>query len=66
MQTRGKSFIESLVNVAIGYITALLSQLIIFPLVGIDVSFRINIEIGLYFTAISIVRSYLVRRLFNG
>jgi hypothetical protein len=65
MQSRGKSFVESFVNVSIGYIIALVSQLIVFPMVGIDVSFRTNIEIGLYFTAISIARSYLIRRVFN-
>ena len=65
MQTKYQSFIESLTNILIGYLTALLSQLIIFPLFNIDVTFQDNLLIGLYFTIISLIRSYLVRRYFN-
>jgi len=65
MQTRTQSLIESGVNILIGYIVALISQIIVFPIVGIEASFSQNLEIGLYFTAISLVRSYLVRRYFN-
>jgi hypothetical protein len=65
MQTRLGSFTESCVNVAIGYIIAILSQLAIFPMFGVDVSFSANLQIGAWFTAVSIVRSYAVRRWFN-
>lgn len=66
IQSRRSSLAESLLNVAIGYSVAVASQILIFPLFGIQVPISTNIEIGLYFTAISIVRSYLVRRWFNG
>ena len=65
MQTRAESLKESALNIAIGYLVALLSQLIVFPIVGVDVDFATNLEIGLYFTVISLIRSYLVRRWFN-
>ena len=65
MQTKYQSLIESLTNILIGYLTALLSQVLIFPLFDIDVSFQDNLLIGLYFTVISLIRSYLVRRYFN-
>lgn len=65
MQTRFQSLIESLINILIGYLTALLSQVLIFPLFNIDVTFQDNLLIGLYFTIISLARSYLVRRYFN-
>ena len=65
MQTKYQSLIESLTNILIGYLTALLSQVIIFPLFDIDVTFQDNLLIGLYFTIISLLRSYLVRRYFN-
>ena len=65
MQTKYQSLIESLTNILIGYLTALLSQVLIFPLFDIDVSFQDNLLIGLYFTIISLLRSYLVRRYFN-
>ena len=65
MQTRAESLKESALNIAIGYLVALLSQLIVFPIVGVNVDFATNLEIGLYFTVISLIRSYLVRRWFN-
>lgn len=64
-QSRGMSFVESCANVAIGYIVALLSQLAIFPVFDIRVTLADNLLIGAFFTVISIVRSYAVRRLFN-
>ena len=65
MQTKYQSLIESLTNILIGYLTALLSQVLIFPLFNIYVTFQDNLLIGLYFTIISLIRSYLVRRYFN-
>ena len=65
MQTKYQSLIESLTNILIGYLTALLSQVLIFPIFDIYVSFQDNLLIGLYFTIISLIRSYLVRRYFN-
>ncbi len=66
MQTRTGSLIESIVNVAIGYGVALLSQILIFPFFGIYVSLSTNLKIGAWFTLISLLRSYVVRRWFNG
>jgi hypothetical protein len=64
-QTRLMSFVESIVNVAIGYSVALATQILVFPLFGLEVQFRDNLAIGAIFTVVSIVRSYSVRRLFN-
>ena len=66
MQTRRFSFLESLVNVGIGYGVAVLTQVAVFPLFGIRVPLRDNLTIGAVFTVISVVRSYTVRRVFNG
>jgi hypothetical protein len=60
------SFIESIVNVLIGYVVAVSAQVAIFPLFEINISLRENLEIGAIFMVVSISRSYLVRRLFNG
>lgn len=65
MQTKKQSFFESLTNVAIGYIIAVSSQIIIFPLFNIYIPITDNFLIGFYFTVISIIRSYIVRRFFN-
>lgn len=64
-QTKTHSLIESLTNVAIGYVVALLSQIVVFPMFNIYVPLSDNLLIGLWFTAISIFRSYVVRRYFN-
>jgi len=65
MQSKKYSLIESCFNVAIGYLVALISQLLIFPMFDIHISMTKNLEIGLWFTVISLIRSYFIRRLFN-
>lgn len=64
-QTKKSSFLESAVNVLIGYFVALGSQLIVFPIFDILVPLSTNIGIGAWFTAISLTRSYVIRRVFN-
>lgn len=64
-QTKVESLLESMVNIVIGYSVALMSQILVFPLFGINVPLSTNIWIGVWFTAISLVRSYVVRRWFN-
>lgn len=64
-QSKRETVIEVLANVGIGYVWAILNQLIVFPLVGIDVIIRTNLIIGLFFTVSSIIRGYSVRRGFN-
>lgn len=65
MQSKKMSLIETLSSVAIGYIISLAAQMIIFPIFEINVSLTDNLLIGLFFTAVSIIRGYYVRRLFN-
>jgi hypothetical protein len=65
LQTRLGSLIEALFNVAIGISVAILSQMAIFPMFDIQVTFATHASIGAWFTAISVVRSYIVRRWFN-
>lgn len=65
MQSRIESFIEQLISTAFGFIIALLSQLIIFPMYEIHIPIQTNLAITAWFTIVSIVRSYIVRRLFN-
>lgn len=64
-QPRSHSVFETISNVFIGYWIGVLTQIIIFPLYGIHVSFRDNASITLIFTIISLIRSYVVRRIFN-
>lgn len=64
-QSRKASFAEALLNTAVGYGVALLTQLVAFPLFGVQASMGQNLGIGLVFTVVSIVRSYALRRLFE-
>ena len=65
MQTRRQSMIETAASVAIGYVVALLTQIVIFPMFGIHATMTDNLLIGAWFTVISIIRGYYVRRFFN-
>lgn len=64
-QSKKMSLAESLINVAIGYEVALLTQVLVFPLFGIDLPISDGMAIAAIFTAVSIARSYVLRRLFN-
>lgn len=66
MQTRTQSAIEACANVLVGYLVAIASQLLVFPMFGIHIPLSSNFAIGAWFTVISLVRSYVLRRWFNG
>lgn len=65
MQTRTISLIESITNVSVGFLVALCTQLVVFPAMGISVSVSDNLTISAIFTGVSVVRGYILRRLFN-
>lgn len=65
-QSRFLSAVESIANTAVGYVTAIVAQLIIFPLFNIHIKFHENLMIGAFFTVISLIRGYIIRRFFNG
>ena len=64
-QSRLMSLMESLANVLVGYGVAVVTQMAVFPLFGLAVTVTENLLIGLIFTAVSIVRSYALRRGFE-
>lgn len=64
-QTKKKSLLESVVNTATGFVLSLIIQLLLFPAMGMSVSFGENVLITLVFTIASIARGYVVRRYFN-
>jgi hypothetical protein len=64
-QSRLQSLSESLLNVGIGFFISMAAQFIIFPNYDIHISMSDNLAIGLWFTVVSIVRSYVIRRWFN-
>lgn len=64
-QSRKHSALESVANVAIGYIVAVGAQSVIFPLFDIYVKPSEHLIIGGLFTVVSLIRSYALRRIFN-
>jgi hypothetical protein len=64
-QSRLMSMVESLANVLVGYVVAVVMQMAVFPLFGLAVTVTENLLIGLIFTVVSIVRSYALRRGFE-
>lgn len=65
MQSRKHSLLEALLNTASGFITSLLTQWLVFPWFNFSPSLRENLSITAIFTIVSIVRSYVWRRIFN-
>ena len=65
MQSKKHSALEAVANVAIGYLVSVAANVVVLPLFGYAVSVADGFAIGLVFTAISLVRSYVLRRAFN-
>lgn len=64
-QSRLGSAIETLFNIAIGLVVAMIMCRLVFPLYGIHVSVGTDARIAGWFTIASIVRGYVIRRWFN-
>lgn len=64
-QSRGMSLVESVVNVALGYGVAVVTQILIFPIFELHTTLAQNLMIGAIFTMVSLARCYALRRLFE-
>lgn len=64
-QTRIGSLIEVSFNIAIGFAISWVANLLILPRYGFAVTGSQAFSMGLIFTVISVVRSYVIRRWFN-
>ncbi len=64
-QTRTMSLVESVANVVVGYVLAIATQIVVFPWFGIETGLAEHLTIGLAFVSVSLVRGYLLRRLFE-
>lgn len=65
MQSKRNSAFEAVTNVAIGYLVSVLANVLILPLFGYNVTIGDSFAIGMAFTAVSLARSYVLRRVFN-
>ena len=64
-QSRGMSLLEAITNVVFGYILAIATQIMVFPWFGLEAALGDHLAIGLAFVGVSLVRGYLLRRLFE-
>jgi hypothetical protein len=64
-QTKLESFIEAIVNTLIGFIITFISSYPIYKLCGVEVIGGQMLSVTLIFTAISVLRGYIIRRFFN-
>lgn len=64
-QSRLMSFVEAITNVAVGYGIAVVTQVLTFPIFGLYTTLAVNLQMGAVFTGVSLLRSYVVRRLFE-
>lgn len=65
-QTRLGSFTEAWANIAVGFGINFTANMLVLPLFGFDVRAGQALGIGVIFTVISLARSYVLRRWFNG
>ena len=65
MQTKRQSLNEVVTSYAIGFVTALATQMLLARFYDMGTTAGQDVAITLIFTVVSVVRSYLVRRYFN-
>jgi hypothetical protein len=59
------SLVEAATNIVVGYVLAIATQIVVFPWFGIATGLAEHLTIGLAFVGVSLVRGYLLRRLFE-
>jgi hypothetical protein len=64
-QSKLMSWLETCLNTAIGFVIAITTQILVFPLFGYSPPLSTNFKIGLIFTVVSIARGYVLRRMFE-
>lgn len=64
-QTRTQSAIEAGVNILVGYTVNICANFAIFPLFGWEITLEQNLTIGVFYTVVSFLRSFGLRRFYN-
>ena len=65
MQTKKQSLIETLTSVFVGWLIGGILNMLVLPIFDYDVSLTDGVLISIIFTAVSVIRSYVIRRWFN-
>ncbi len=63
-QSRTLSALEATTNVVLGWLVAMITQALVFPVIGLQVMLWQNLALSGVFTTMSFLRSYVMRRLF--
>ncbi len=64
-QTRVMSLLEAIANVVVGYGVAVTTQMLVFPVFGLQTTLAQNLKMGAVFSIVSIIRSFALRRVFE-
>lgn len=64
-QSRTMSLVEAMANVVVGYVLAIVTQMIVFPWFGLEAALTEHLTIGAAFVIISLARGYILRRIFE-
>jgi glycerol uptake facilitator-like aquaporin len=65
MQTKRQSIIESIVQQVAGFFVGIGVQYVVFYVKDMEATLLDNLEIGVVFSLVSAIRSYVLRRVFN-
>ena len=65
MQTKRQSLIETLTSVFVGWLIGVILNLTILPLFDYNITVVDSLWVSLIFTAVSVIRGYVIRRAFN-
>lgn len=64
-QSRAMSLVEAITNVAVGYGVAVVTTMMVMSVLGLEVTLSQNMTMAAVFTAVSIARSFVLRRFFE-
>ena len=64
-QSRLMSLVEGVANVVVGLLLAVATQVVVFPVLGLQASLGQNVRLALVFTGVSLARGFVLRRLFE-
>ena len=65
MQTKRQSLVETLTSVFVGWLIGVILNLTVLPLFYYNITVVDSLWVSLIFTAVSVIRSYVIRRFFN-
>ncbi len=64
-QAKRHSLLEACISTAIGFVVAFVSNYVIMRAFGFTLTLGQNFWITVFFTVVSVIRGYYVRRMFN-